>query len=160
MKKEAIELLQWRIQQEQQSSKIYEQMAYVLEDKSFFGAAKLWKKYAAEELEHAEWAADYLLSFNVTPELRKLEQPVNDYPCLVDIINATLEHETLITQQCNDLVTKAQELGDHNLCTLGLKYCEEQINEMAKAYNLVTLLDTFGTDKIALKLLDEQLGDF
>ena len=160
MKKEAIELLQFRIQQEELSSRIYEQMSLCLEDKAFFGAAKLWKKYSEEELNHAQFAKDYLLSFNIKPELRKLDAPVYEYSCLCDIIEATLEHEQLITDQCNELAEKAHELKDYNLVTLALKYCSEQIEEMNKSNNLVNLLETFGRDKIALKLLDEQLGDF
>lgn len=160
MKKEAIELLQYRIQQEELSSRIYEQMSLCLEDKAFFGAAKLWKKYSLEELGHAQWAKDYLLSFDIKPELRKLDAPVYEYPCICDIIKATLEHEQAITLQCNELAAKAHEIGDYNLVALALKYCTEQTEELRKSFDLVNLLETFGTDKIALKLLDEQLGDF
>ena len=76
------------------------------------------------------------------------------------MIHATLAHEEEITRQCNELAAKAHDMKDYNLVTLALKYCAEQIEEMQKSYDLVNLLETFGTDKVALKLLDEQLGDF
>jgi ferritin len=158
MKKEAIELLQFRIQQEQLSSRIYEQMSLWLDNQGYTGSASLWVKYSQEELKHAEFAKEYLLSFGITPELRKLDAPVASFKDLCEVIHATFDHEVLITQQCNELATKASAMGDHLLYTLGLKYCAEQIEESEKTQNLIDQLKTFGEDKIALRLLDNYLG--
>lgn len=159
MKKEVIELLQFRIQQELQSSYIYKQMSVWLDNKGYSNSAKLWNKYSLEEKNHAEWSIDYLLSFGITPEMRKLESPLCDFKCLCDVIKATFDHETLITKQCNDLAIKALEHSDHNLYTLALKYCSEQIEEMNRSQNLIDQLEAFGEDKIALRLLDNYIGE-
>jgi ferritin len=36
----------------------------------------------------------------------------------------------------------------------------EQIEEMDKAWNLVNLLEVYGTDRLALALLDHQLAEY
>lgn len=160
MKKEVIELLQYRIQQEQLSSRIYEQMSLWLDNNGYTGSAKLWDKYSHEELGHAEWAKEYLLSFGITPELRKLDAPAIDYKSLCDIIEITFEHETEITRQCNELASKALSMSDHTLYSLATKYCHEQVEEMSKAQTLKDYLRTFGESKELLFMLDEKLGDF
>ena len=73
--KKTIDLLQYRIQEEEMSVRIYLSMAMWLENEGYVNASKLWKKYSAEENTHADWAREYLLSFGVlpdTPELKKV----------------------------------------------------------------------------------------
>lgn len=159
MKKEAIELLQYRVNQELQSSYIYRQMSVWLDNKGYSGSAKLWAKYASEESNHADWAEEFLLSFGITPEMRKLEAPACDFKDLSDVIQATFDHETDITNQCNAFAIKALELQDHGLYSLASKYCAEQVEEMNRSQNLVDQLETFGTDKIALRLLDNYIEE-
>ena len=159
MKKEAIELLQFRINQELQSSYIYKQMSVWLDNKGFTNSAKLWAKYSSEESNHADWSIEYLLSFGITPEMRKLEAPSCDFKDLSCVIRATFEHETLITNQCSELADKAHAMKDYNLVTLALKYCAEQVEEMNRSQNLIDQLEAFGSDKIALRLLDNYIED-
>ena len=61
--KKTIDLLQYRIQEEEMSVRIYLSMAMWLENEGYVNASKLWKKYSAEENTHADWAREYLLSF-------------------------------------------------------------------------------------------------
>jgi ferritin len=159
IKKEAIELLQYRIQQEQLSSRIYEQMSLWLDNNGYSGATKLYSTYASEELKHAEWAKEYLLAYGITPELRKLDAIECEYAGLPDIINQTYDHEAEITRQCEELATKAMAMSDHGLYNLASKYCHEQTEEMSKAQTLKDYLRAFGEDKTTLLLLDEKLGD-
>lgn len=158
MKTEVIELLNYRIQQEQLSSRIYEQMSLWLDNEGYVGSSQLWSKYTAEELKHANFAKEYLLSFGVCPKLRTLDVPDMSYTCLCDIIDKTFSHEEEITRQCNVLATRAMSAGDHGLYTLAAKYCAEQVEEMSKAQTLKDLVRTFGDDKISMKLLDNHLG--
>ena len=159
MKKEAIELLQYRIQQEQLSSRIYESMSMWLDNNGYLGSAKLWAKYSAEELKHADFAKEYLLSFGINPTLRKLDAPVCEFKGLCEIIDMTFDHETEISRQCSELAASALAMGDHMLYTLGLKYCAEQVEEMSKSQTLKDLVKAFGESKEALFLLDNKLGE-
>ena len=56
-----IKILNYRIVQEEFSSRLYKAMAIWLDFKGFNGAAKLWNTYSEEELKHANWAYEYLL---------------------------------------------------------------------------------------------------
>ena len=60
-----IQLLNYRIQQEEFSSRLYLAMSVWLDFKGYFGASKLWKKYSEEEKAHSEWAYKYLLELNI-----------------------------------------------------------------------------------------------
>lgn len=158
--KEAIDLLHYRIEQEELSSRLYEQMSYYLTNQGYLNFGKLYKKFATEEMSHAMWAKDYLLSFGITPILPVIEAPISSFEGLPSIIEITLEHESNITQQCKNFGLKAMQLGDLNLFEVASQYNKEQIEEMDKAITLNDFLKTFGTDKQALLILETHLKEY
>lgn len=149
-----ISLLNFRINEEEKSSRIYLAMHLWLEDKGYFNSSKLWKKYSEEELKHADWAREFLLSFNITPETRPIGEVQNDFSGLDDIIHKTLEHEIVITNQCKDLSLAAFNEQDMLTFTLGQKYVAEQVEEVAKSFSLVSLLDQYKDVPLGMALLD------
>lgn len=155
-----ITLLNYRINQEEKSSRIYKAMSLWLDDKAYFNASKLWDKYSGEELKHAEWAREHLLSFNIRPETQPIEEVPNDFTGLDDIIRKTLEHEILITQQCKDLAKTSQDEGDILTYTLAHKYCAEQVEELKNSWDKMNLLEIYGTEKLNLVLLDQALSKY
>jgi len=152
---EVIKLLNYRIQQEQYSSKVYEQMSAWLQNASFLNSSKIWAKFASEELTHAELAKDYLLSFNIMPELMVIEEAPNDFKDIKEIIQATFDHEVMVTEQCLALTSKAMDLKDWTLFALGQKYNEIQRVEMDEVYNLVDI-SNLSNDNL---ILDKYIGD-
>ena len=102
-----VELLNYRIQQEEFSSRMYYQMYLWLDNVGYMNSSKVWKRYAEEEYKHKTWAEEWLLSFGVMPCLCPLESPPETYTSLVDIIEATYLHEEDVTKQCNDLYAYA-----------------------------------------------------
>lgn len=158
--KKAIELLQYRIQQEELSSRLYEQIALYLDDVGFLNFSKLFKKFAHEESNHAGWAKQYLLDHGVQPELDDLDAPISNYKGLPDIIKKTYNHEVEISKQCNELAKEAMKLNDFRLFDLAQKYNHEQIEELGKAKTLTDLLKTFGEDPHTLLLLDSHIDEY
>ena len=150
-----VEILNYRIQQEELSSRLYHQMSLWLETESYRNLTKLFATYSNEEIKHAGWAKEYLLSFNVMPELRTLEEPVNVFTSIQDIAQKTLEHEILITEQCNDLAKYAFTESDFGLLTLAQKYNSEQIEELNKATNLLDIVN-MSNDKL---VIDTYVGE-
>lgn len=150
--------LQSRIQQEEQSSRKYHSMSMWLNNEGYTGAASLWKKYAEEEMSHADWSRDYLLAMGVTPNTPMLSAESNVYQGLPQIIELSYDHEVEITKQIKDLATHAMKEGDHMLYTLTSHYLKEQVEEHDKMQNWVDKLKTFGTDKIAMRWLDEEMS--
>lgn len=151
---ETIQLLQYRIQQEELSSRLYEQMSLYLNDKGYLQFAKLYKKYAEEEMKHSQWSKDYLLAFGVKPELQRLDSPECEFDHLPDVINKTLEHEIEISKQCKSLAKFANDNADFLLFDLAMKYCKEQVEEIEKSNDLVSLL-SLTQDYL---ILDEYIG--
>jgi ferritin len=155
-----VDHLNYRIQQEEYSSRIYLSMSVWLENKGYVNAAKLWKKYSTEEFAHADWARTYLLSFGVQPSTPQLDAPDQDYDGLPQIIEISYDHEIDITKQIKELASNALSMGEHQLYELALMYLKEQVEEHNKMQNWVDQLESFGTDKIAMRLLDHEMKDY
>lgn len=155
MKKETIDILNFRITEEEKSSRLYEQMYLWLENQGMLNTAKLFKKYSIEELIHADWAKKYLLDFDIMPELSTIDEPINVFGSFSDIINKSFEHEQLILKQCNDLAIFATENKDYSLLGLAMKYCNEQVEELGKISQLKSI-DKLSKD---LLIIDHYIGD-
>jgi len=156
---ECIPLLNYRIQQEELSSRIYKAMSMWLNNEGYTGAAALWLKYSNEELVHADWARDYLLSMGVQPDTPKLDMPAQSFTGLPQIIKDSYDHEIVVTEQIKVLADHALKYKDHMLYQLTLKYLAEQVEEHDKTQTWLDKLRTFGEDPIALRLLDNDMGE-
>lgn len=155
---DCISYLNFRIQQEEYSSRIYLAMSMWLNNKGYVGAAALWKKYSDEEMGHADWARTYLLSFGLQPLTPKLEQPNQTFTGLPQIIQTSFDHEVEISTQIQQMASESFKKGDHMLYELCLRYLKEQVEEHDKMQTWVDKLEAFGTDKIALRLLDNDMA--
>jgi ferritin len=155
---ECVKYLNYRIEQEEYSSRIYLSMSMWLNNTGYVGAASLWLKYSKEELAHADWAREYLLAMGVQPMTPKLEAPEQVYSGLPQIVEMSYSHEIDVTEQCKRLATDALKKADHMLYDLALRYLKEQLEEHDKMQTWIDRLTAFGTDKIALRMLDEEMG--
>ena len=95
----------------------------------------------------------------VMPKVPSLKEPPQSFAGLPDIIRKSFDHEVMVTKQCNDLAVQALKQGNHLLYQLAIKFLNEQQEEMGKVQTLVDQLETFGTDKIALRLFDHELKE-
>lgn len=160
---ELVEILQYRVNQEELSWRMYRAMQMWLEYNGYFGAAKLWKKYAQEELEHAEWTEQLLLSLNYKPEIRVIEPVKNDFSSLKSIVALSYQHEVDVLKQVEkltDVADKANCTGKHSVYMLGHRFVQEQVDEINKLQYWVDRLIAFGDDSCNLKLLDDEMGKF
>lgn len=153
-----IKQLQFRIQQEELSSRIYLSMSLFLNNEGYSGAASLWKKYADEEMLHADWARQYLLAMGVTPIVQSLDAQPSRYTGLPEIIRLSFDHEITVTTQIKEMAGAALKAGDHMLYELCLRYLKEQVEEHDKLQTWLDKLEAFGEDKIALRMLDEEMA--
>jgi len=154
-----IDSLNYRIEQEEFSARIYLAMSMWLNNNGFMGAAKLWKRYSDEEMEHANWSRTYLLSFGVTPCTPALKQPEESFGGLPQIIKKSFDHEVEVSTQIKKMATDAMRIGDHILYELCLKYLKEQVEEHDKMQTWTDKLTAFGTEGSALRLLDNEMGE-
>lgn len=157
---ECIDYLNYRIQQEEYSSRIYLAMSMWLDNNGYVNAAKLWKRYSTEELAHSDWSREYLLSMGVQPSTPMLNAPTQNFSGLPEIIKLSFDHEITVTMQIKDLANDAMKKGDHMLYELALKFLKEQVEEHNKMQNWKDQLKAFGEDKIAMRLLDHEIKDY
>lgn len=158
LKESIVKLLNFRIKNEEESNRLYLSMSIWLEYHGFNGAAKLWKKYAEEEIDHAEWAYKHLLDLNIQPDVPQLSEQPKEFGGLVDIIQKSYDHEVKITEQCNELAKEAQKEGDYMTLSLALKYQAEQIEELARNNYWIDRLEAFSDSLEALRLLDNEMA--
>lgn len=153
------DLLNYRIEQEEYSSRIYLSMSMWLNDRGFMGASSLWKKYSDEELSHANLAYNFLLDMGIQPKVPALKEPPQDFDGLPDIIYKSYEHEVEVYNQCNALAKAALSEGNMLLYPLALKLTAEQVEELGKIQTWIDKLETFGTEPMLLRELDEEMGE-
>jgi ferritin len=153
--KKIVEALEYRIQQEEFSSRLYHQLALWLDDNGFLNTAEVYKVYSEEEYKHAGWAKSFLLDYGLTPKLQALPAPDVEVSTLKDVFDITLEHELEITRQCEELANLAMKLNNHVLYTLAGQYCKEQHEEIGKA---ITNLDILALSNDML-IVDHYIGD-
>jgi len=154
-----VTLLNYRVEQEEYSSRLYLSMSTWLDDKGFVGAAKLFKQYSDEETVHAVKAKKMLLANGIRPITPALEKPKQDYISLPDIIIAALAHEKEITRQCFALTKAAHDEENYMVVELGLWYCKEQAEELSKVQYFIDRMEAFGEESIMLRELDTEMGE-
>ena len=156
--KKIVDLLNYRINQEELSSRLYQAMSEWLEYSGFLGAAKLWSSYASEENGHANWAYDYLAQHDYLGEVGSLGEVKKEYESLVEIVYDSYKHELEIAKQCNKLAEACRDECDYMTMNLALKYTKEQTEELGKLNQWVARLTAMGDNPKELRLLDDEMG--
>lgn len=154
-----VTMLNYRINAEELSSRIYLSMHLWLENKGYLNAAKLWGKFASEENNHANWAREHLLSYGIQPMTYPIAEVPNSFAGLDDIIRQTHAHEHHVSSECVELSKAALSEGDMNTFALAQKFVAEQTEEINKTQTLMDLLEVYGTERLALALLDHAIAD-
>lgn len=155
---ELVRLLNYRINQEELSSRIYYAMHEWLENQGYFGAGDMLNRWSSKKSRHAEWASEFLEAFGYLPEVQKIDQPKLEFTSLKDVIKRSYEQEIDLTEQCNDLANKAADLGRYCVMTLALQYLREQRDEVKKVSNWLDRLTLIGDDPREIMLIDREMN--
>lgn len=155
---DCVDYLNYRVQQEEYSARTYLAMSMWLNDKGYMGAAGLWRKYSDEEMKHADIARTFLLAFGIQPLTPRLDPPKQTFSGLPEIIKMSYEHEIEVSTQIQKMADHALEYKNHMLYELCLGYLKEQVEEHEKTQTWMDKLEAFGTDKLALRLLDNDMA--
>lgn len=159
LNEEIVELLNYRIEQEEFSSRTYLSMSLWATDKGYLGAGKLFNKYSEEEMAHADKARAMLLANGIQPTTPALKKPEQEFQNLPNAIKVAFDHETEITKQCYALTKAAYKVENYMVAELGLWYCKEQAEELEKFQNLLDRFEAFGEKTDMLRELDEEMED-
>lgn len=155
-----IKLLNYRINQEEYSSRLYYAMSVWLDNYGYTNAASLWKTYSEEELVHAAKVTDFLKSFGIMPEIQKIDDVnTSAFKDLPTIIKLSFEHEYEISRQCEELACMGKDENNLMVFDLGMWLVREQIEELGKVTTLMDKVNLFydGT-KASMALLEEKIN--
>jgi len=155
---ECVDILNFRVNEEEKSARLYHNMYMFLNNKGYTGAGALWHKYGHEEEVHADWAKNYLLDLGIQPELREMPYLKPEFASFPEIIRLSYEHEVEITRQCKELAACAMKNADHMLYQLAAKFLSEQIEEIGKLQTWLDKLKAFGESPESLRLLDNEMA--
>ena len=152
------DLLNYRIEQEEYSGRLYLGMSKWLVKNGYEGASKLFKKWSLEEFEHAGYAYEFLEDMNIQPKVQAILQIDANFSGLRDIMQKAFDHEMMITEQCNELAKACMDESDFVTFTLAGRYTMEQAEELAKTTYWLDRIDAFSGDS-SLLIIDKEMGE-
>ena len=153
------EILNEQINKEFYSGYLYLSMSAHLKELGLSGFASWMKHQAREEVEHGLKIFDYLIDCNSFVTLKQIKMPEFEFDGILSIFNVVYEHEKCITRSIMDVAKKAEDECDRTTLNFVDWFIEEQIDEEEAVKNIIKRLELFGEDKVALYLIDKELGE-
>lgn len=140
------------------SSYMYLSMSAYFADKGLPGCCHWMRMQAQEEMIHAMKFYDYILERGGKVQLMSIDQPPSEWKSVLDVFEATLEHERHVTALINGLVDVAISEKDH-ACNIFMQwFVEEQVEEEDSVGTVLNKLKLMGGDGSGLFMLDQELG--
>lgn len=130
-------VLNEQIKNEITSSQIYRAMSCWLDDKGWIDASKYYFKAATEELNHMNKIYEFLFARNVLAVVPSVDEVKQTFDSIRNIVEESLEHEILVSQQWENISNKAKEQNDNTTYEFAQWFLKEQIEEEEKFRNLL-----------------------
>lgn len=153
------EILNEQINKEFYSGYLYLSMSAHLKELGLNGFAKWTKIQAKEEVEHGLKIFDYIINCNSFVTLKQIRTPEFEFQGILSIFNHIYEHEQCISRAVMTIAQKAEEENDRTTLNFMDWFIAEQIEEEEAVKNIIKRLELFGDDKVALYLMDKELGE-
>ena len=123
------------------------------------GFASWMRHQAKEEVEHGLKIFDYLIDCNSFVTLKQIRMPEFEFTGILSIFNTVYEHEKCITNSIMTVAKMAEDECDRTTLNFVDWFIEEQVEEEEIVKNIIKRLELFGEDKVALYLMDKELGE-
>ena len=152
------EALNRHVQQESFSSYLYLAMSAWCEAKAWKGFARWLRVQADEELDHAKKSLDFLLARGGEAKLGAIEAPPSSWSSINDVFEKVLEHERKVTAFVSDLHGVAEAEKDKASAIFLQWFIAEQVEEEARASEIVDKLRMVGDRPGSALYLDKEYG--
>lgn len=139
------------------SAYLYLSMALSSEEMGLKGFANWFNIQVKEELFHAQKTTNYLLDQGAKITLKAIAKPQTEFKSALDLFQATLKHEKIVTKSINDLLSLANRENDHATAAMLQWFISEQVEEEAAATDIIQKLKLIGKDGSGLYMLDKEL---
>ena len=152
------EALNQHINEEFFASYLYLSMSAFCDSEDLPGFAHWMRIQSQEEYAHAMNLFDFVQDRQGRVVLHPLKQPTVEFSSVLDVMEATLEHERSVTQLINDLYELASEERDYPTQVHLQAFITEQIEEEKAAADIVAQLKMIGHNSSDLLMLDKEMA--
>ncbi len=111
-----------------------------------------------EEVIHMTKMFDYVMQHGGEAHLMQVDEPPREFGAILEIFEASLEHEQFITRSINELLDVAVEEKDHASQVFLQWYITEQVEEESNVGDIVDRLKLAGDNGGALMMIDDKLA--
>jgi len=155
--KDVVDLLLPRLKDEYNAFYFYRAAGNWCQGVGYFKAAEFFLKESEDELGHAKKIEQYLVDWNVDPELPTVERPQITFSGLLEVIERAYEIEYALYE---DYEGTSMEVFKKDLCVFDFlqEFRMLQKKSVAEYSDKLNMLeDVDGKDKFKLLLLEEKL---
>jgi ferritin len=147
-----------QIGKELYSGYVYLSMSAYFQSINLPGCANWMRIQYQEEVSHALKLFDYVHERGGHVTLQAIPQPKSEFKSPLDVFEQALGHERDVTAMINKLYALTQKENDYPT-TIELQwFVTEQVEEEKHAGEICEQLRMVGDNKVALLMLDRQLG--
>jgi ferritin len=147
-----------QIGKEFHSAYLYLSMSAYFQAMNLGGCSHWMRLQYHEEMAHGLKLFDYLIDREGSVALQAIDQPPAKFSSALDVFQQALEHEKKVTASINKLYGLAHDENDYATQVALQWFVTEQVEEEKNAGAIVEQLKMVGDNKVALLMLDRQLG--
>lgn len=158
LSKEIVDLLLPRLKDEFTAYYTYRSISNWCKNVGFMKAADYFAAESNSELEHAKKLENYLVDWNVSPDLPVINKPEIEFKGLADVIEKAYNMEYSLYEEYEDTSAKVFKTGD--LCTFDFLefFRTTQRESVAEYSDMINKLEGVKTDdKFQMLMLQEEL---
>ncbi len=159
LKKNVNDAINKQINEELYSAYLYLSMASYLEEMNLPGFANWMRIQFEEEQFHAFKMYDYVIERGGRVILDTIEKPESEFGTIIDIFEASLNHEQHISECINELMSLAIEEKDYASSNFLQWYVDEQVEEEAAVGEILGKLKLVEGKGQALLMLDKEFSE-
>jgi len=152
------EAISQHISAEFYSAYLYLSMSAHCENLMFKGFGRWLRVQYQEELKHATKMMDYLLERGARPSFQPISTPPADFRGVLDVFEGVLAHERQVTTLVHNLFQLASAEQDHATQVFLQWFVAEQVEEEARALEIVEKLKMVFDRPASILYLDKEFG--
>ena len=150
MKHEIVDALNAQIGHEYENYMLYEQASAYCDDRGLDGSAKLFRKQADGEMEHARKFTDYVRDARGKVVIPTIKAQKSEFASGEEVFLAAYERETATTAKIYAIRDLAWKLGDHATFEMLAWFVTEQVEEENLTDKLLSVVRGFGEKNLFL----------
>lgn len=158
MKQPLAQAFSEQINKEYYSAFLYLAMSDYFANNGLKGAANWTYVQYQEELAHAQNLVLYLHTRSESASFAAIADPSGSWSSPMEVFEAVLEHEQMVTESISNLATLAMQTNDHAAYIFLQWYVSEQVEEESNVNEIIDKLKLANGNPNALLMIDSELA--